>query len=142
MSEKLPATEEEMLMLPHVTKANFLKYGKQLLEVTENYNAEKELLMLDLKEADLEESDESGDENTDWAALGSQASASSMTSGRGVKRKVKWTARKTTKRVRKTTKKRSPKKRAASTSRPGKAPAAKKPTGRFQLLPMPGTSSW
>ncbi len=130
-------------MLPHVTKANFLKYGKQLLEVTENYNAEKELLMLDLKEADLEESDESGDENTDWAALGSQASASSMTSpGRGVKRKVKWTARKTTKRVRKTTKKRSPKKRAASTSRPGKAPAAKKPTGRFQLLPMPGTSSW
>lgn len=41
MSIKLPSTEEEMLQLPHVTKANFEKVGKELLETTCTYAAEK-----------------------------------------------------------------------------------------------------
>lgn len=41
MSIKLPSTEEEMLQLPHVTKANFEKFGKELLETTCVYAAEK-----------------------------------------------------------------------------------------------------
>lgn len=41
MSIKMPATEDEMLQLPHVTKANFEKFGKELLETTIAYAAEK-----------------------------------------------------------------------------------------------------
>lgn len=41
MSIKMPANEEEMLQLPHVTKANFEKFGKELLETTCTYAAEK-----------------------------------------------------------------------------------------------------
>lgn len=37
MSTKLPVTDKEMLEIPHVTKANFEKYGKSLLEVTTKY---------------------------------------------------------------------------------------------------------
>lgn len=51
MSQKLPDCEEAMLQIPHVTKANFEKYGKALLDITQKYAAEKqgkELLYLDL----------------------------------------------------------------------------------------------
>lgn len=41
MSIKMPATEEEMRLLPHVTQANFDKFGKELLETTIAYAAEK-----------------------------------------------------------------------------------------------------
>lgn len=41
MSRSLPASEEEMLMIPHVTKANFDKYGSALLDVTQRYAAQK-----------------------------------------------------------------------------------------------------
>ncbi|XP_011638827.2 Bloom syndrome protein homolog [Pogonomyrmex barbatus] len=41
MSERLPETAEAMLQIPHVTKANFIKYGKTLLNVTQKYAAEK-----------------------------------------------------------------------------------------------------
>jgi bloom syndrome protein len=38
MAEKLPTTEEEMLALPNITQANFIKYGKQFLKITEKFN--------------------------------------------------------------------------------------------------------
>ena len=41
MSQQLPENEEEMLKIPHVTKANFDKYGKALLDITQKYAAEK-----------------------------------------------------------------------------------------------------
>lgn len=41
MSQRLPENEETMLQIPHVTKANFVKYGKTLLEITQKYAAEK-----------------------------------------------------------------------------------------------------
>ena len=41
MSQKFPDTEEAMLQIPHVTKANFEKYGKALLDITQKYAAEK-----------------------------------------------------------------------------------------------------
>lgn len=37
MSLTLPLTDTEMLEIPHVTKANFEKYGKALLEITTKY---------------------------------------------------------------------------------------------------------
>ncbi|XP_014480193.1 PREDICTED: Bloom syndrome protein homolog isoform X2 [Dinoponera quadriceps] len=41
MSQRLPETEEAMLQIPHVTRANFVKYGKALLDITQKYAAEK-----------------------------------------------------------------------------------------------------
>lgn len=41
MSMQLPIDEESMLKIPHVTKANFDKYGKALLDVTQKYATEK-----------------------------------------------------------------------------------------------------
>lgn len=41
MSQSLPETEEEMLKIVGVTKANFEKYGKQLLEITQEAAANK-----------------------------------------------------------------------------------------------------
>ena len=41
MSTNLPVCEEEMLSIQHVTKANYLKYGAKLLDITAAYAAEK-----------------------------------------------------------------------------------------------------
>lgn len=41
MSQRLPENEEAMLQVPHVTKANFVKYGRALLNITQKYAAEK-----------------------------------------------------------------------------------------------------
>lgn len=41
MAQSLPESESDMLSLPHVTKANFEKYGKELLAVTSEYASEK-----------------------------------------------------------------------------------------------------
>lgn len=40
MSEELPSNEKDMMNIPHVTKANFDKYGKVLLDITKKYAAE------------------------------------------------------------------------------------------------------
>jgi hypothetical protein len=41
MSRLLPETEEEMLNVVGVTKANFDKYGKELLDIIQGYAAAK-----------------------------------------------------------------------------------------------------
>lgn len=41
MSRVMPATKEEMMKLPHITAANFEKFGQQLLDITQNYAAHK-----------------------------------------------------------------------------------------------------
>ena len=40
MSKQLPACQEEMMKIPHVTKANYQKYGAKLLEITQNYSTQ------------------------------------------------------------------------------------------------------
>lgn len=41
MARDLPVCEEEMLKIQHVTKANYIKYGAKLLEITVGYAAER-----------------------------------------------------------------------------------------------------
>lgn len=41
MSELLPENEDEMLKIDGVTKVNFQKFGKPLLEITQQAAAEK-----------------------------------------------------------------------------------------------------
>ncbi|XP_071549733.1 recQ-like DNA helicase Blm [Panulirus ornatus] len=47
MSRSLPESEEEMLKIPHVTKANFEKYGQALLDITQRYAAQKLVILSD-----------------------------------------------------------------------------------------------
>jgi len=42
MSETLPMSAEAMMKIPHVTKANFDRFGEFLLEVTRQYATELE----------------------------------------------------------------------------------------------------
>lgn len=41
MARQLPESVEDMLKIPHVTKANSAKYGQKLLEITQSYAAQK-----------------------------------------------------------------------------------------------------
>lgn len=41
MSKRLPSSEEEMLCIQHVTRANYVKYGTKLMEITSNYSSMK-----------------------------------------------------------------------------------------------------
>lgn len=47
MSKSLPETEEDMLNVVGVTKANFDKYGKQLLEVISEYSIARDVLFIE-----------------------------------------------------------------------------------------------
>ncbi|KAH8355559.1 hypothetical protein KR200_005114 [Drosophila serrata] len=54
MAETLPLTEKDMCSIPHVTKANYDKYGAKLLEITSNYASEK-LLMQSIMDEEEEQ---------------------------------------------------------------------------------------
>lgn len=41
MSIRLPENAADMLTLPHITRANFDKYGQDLLKITSTYAVEK-----------------------------------------------------------------------------------------------------
>ncbi|XP_052121683.1 recQ-like DNA helicase Blm isoform X1 [Frankliniella occidentalis] len=64
MSQELPENEEEMLKIPHVTKANFLKYGDALLEVTQEYAKRRNALLAKREEDKVREAFANGIE--DW----------------------------------------------------------------------------
>ncbi|XP_052902181.1 recQ-like DNA helicase Blm [Anopheles moucheti] len=140
MSEKLPESSGEMLTLPHVTKANFEKYGKHLLEITQNYAAEKLMLMMDTQDQEeavavgSDDSDGSSavgdDDGTDWGMLARTASQSGSTGGRGgYKRRSSWGAGGAkAKKFRKTTTRR--KGGTAATSRRGGAATGASTSGR------------
>ncbi|XP_022183329.1 Bloom syndrome protein homolog [Myzus persicae] len=61
MSNSLPETEEEMLKIVGVTKANFEKYGRQLLEITQEAAANK--FVAECDENELNNFEEEGE---DW----------------------------------------------------------------------------
>ncbi|KYN19857.1 PREDICTED: Bloom syndrome protein homolog isoform X1 [Trachymyrmex cornetzi] len=64
MSQRLPETEESMLQIPHVTKANFVKYGKALLNITQKYAKEKtELLNVNDEDKNSDDNDSTWDDN-------------------------------------------------------------------------------
>jgi bloom syndrome protein len=137
MSKRMPTNEAAMLEIPHVTKANFAKYGAKFLETTQNYAAIREINALDFdNEEDFDEGDEDDGGNVDWNAAGHQASTSSSGGRRGGgKRKFSggWggTAKKY-KAAGSGRKKKSPaKKAAASKGRGGKVAMMPRPTPKF-----------
>ncbi|KAL4717291.1 hypothetical protein ACJJTC_017178, partial [Scirpophaga incertulas] len=83
LATRLPEKTEDMLSLPHITRANYDKYGAQLLNITSAYAVEKIGLLMqyqdELEEENKKEEstkdfqgEESGSD-TDWAGLGRQA---------------------------------------------------------------------
>ncbi|CAG5074141.1 Similar to Blm: Bloom syndrome protein homolog (Drosophila melanogaster) [Cotesia congregata] len=80
MSQQLPATKEEMLKIPHVTEANYNKYGKVLLQITERYAAEKVAMEMEAKEME-EEANRGLDQEEDWLDTGGGSTGGS--SGHG-----------------------------------------------------------
>ncbi|KAG5673170.1 hypothetical protein PVAND_003238 [Polypedilum vanderplanki] len=100
MSIKLPKTLEEMLDIPHVTKANFEKYGHGFLNICQLYRSKKidyEMAREMQREIDLEmenstelidyeEDDDDDDNNIDWDTFYQQIMTSSQNVA-GFKRK-------------------------------------------------------
>lgn len=82
MSRRLPATETDMLQIPHVTKANFDKYGKRFMDITGPYAAQRAI-----NEMDKTEEEDSDNQEEDWIAMGRDASSSTSRTGSGTKRK-------------------------------------------------------
>ncbi|XP_032687274.1 Bloom syndrome protein homolog isoform X2 [Odontomachus brunneus] len=96
MSQRLPETEEAMLQIPHVTKANFVKYGKALLDITQKYAAEKTVLLNEGNEQKRESDD---DNDNTWDDNSSNFSGNNRSNTRrGRKRKIGSNSRSTNKR--------------------------------------------
>ncbi|XP_066947324.1 recQ-like DNA helicase blm-1 [Macrobrachium rosenbergii] len=137
MSRMLPECEEEMRKIPHITKANFDKYGQALLEVTQRYAAQK--LVILSERADQSFDDHSfmeGNETTGWLSTVSAPEPGpspyfdrrgfGRKFGRGVKRKkYQYNGGKSAKQARTG----SPKKPQAGTSR-GRAAVSRSQTKR------------
>ncbi|XP_031636552.1 Bloom syndrome protein homolog [Contarinia nasturtii] len=86
MAEQMPTTEAEMMKIPHVTKANYEKYGKELLDILEHHSGEKALVELDMDalEQQIEDtSDPSDHDMTNWSSLASSAGTSAGSGGMG-----------------------------------------------------------
>ncbi|KAG7204709.1 hypothetical protein KM043_005123 [Ampulex compressa] len=114
MSQKLPDSEESMLQIPHVTKANFDKYGKALLDITQKYAAEKYVLLNEDNKVEDEENDDDNDDDQTWNEDVSNSSfGRSRGRGRGRKRRSTSSYRGTTKKF----------KRGAASTRRGKSAA-------------------
>ncbi|XP_050679421.1 recQ-like DNA helicase Blm [Leptidea sinapis] len=90
MAARLPDCERDMLALPHVTRANYHKYGADLLRITAAYAVEKMGLLMqyqdeleeEKKKEDVFDEHESGSD-TDWAGLARDADMSGVGGARG-----------------------------------------------------------
>lgn len=126
MAKILPETETDMLGIQHVTKANFEKYAKHLLDITQQYAAEKLCIMMDAQDnqdaniADSSFECDSNDrnDNTNWGSLAASSSSASQSGSR--KRKRQFNNFKRTKKAG------TPKKRRVAS----KAPARKSTGGK------------
>lgn len=160
MAEKLPVSEEEMLNIPHVTKANYEKVCKRLLTVTQHYAAMRMAIMIDVEEQQQQQQGNNSDtDGTDWGQLARSSNNDTPSrGGSGTKRKRGWNTGSSSgggsqRRTggRKTTRARAtPKKRGGSRYKRGRGSAsgtpARVPPGTVtsrapKLMPVPGPST-
>lgn len=85
MSKRMPETKNEMMQIPHVTTANFDKFGKRLLEVTSKFSAERMMNAMDKQEEEESNVGSYEDDGSNWDDLGRAATTS--TQGSSGKRK-------------------------------------------------------
>lgn len=135
MARTIPTTEEEMMKIPHVTKANFEKFGEDLLQTLRQYAGERALIELDLDsfQPEIDESF-SDDDATNWSSLAAGASSTAGSSANKRKRPFNGGFRRKRKvgtpKRRRTTAKTSAKK----TMKKGAAAAVVRGTNRTNLL--------
>ncbi|XP_046959469.1 Bloom syndrome protein homolog isoform X2 [Vanessa cardui] len=67
MAKSLPETAEAMLALPHVTRANYDKYGHRLLRITSDYSVEKLGILMDYQDELEMHSAEKSTSNPTWS---------------------------------------------------------------------------
>lgn len=144
MSQILPVAESEMLAIQYVTKANFDKYGKEFLDITCQYSAEKLCIIMDAEEGEENEQniDESmSDDNTNWSSLATSSGTSSNTSRKrkfgGFNRSFKRAKKSGSPKKRRTTKK----PRATKTTANSKTAAKNNRFGSKSNLLVPRTFS-
>lgn len=143
MSKLLPETEQEMLRIAYVTKANFDKYGQKFLEITVPYAAQRNFDKLDMDDED-DEADGGGpsrnntnQDTTDWNAV-ARATSSGAQGIYKTKRKFspQWSSN-SAKRFKKTstraTNKKSPAKKRTGASQAKRGRGSARPN----LLPRP-----
>lgn len=93
MASRLPEKAEDMLALPYVTRANYHKYGDQLLQITSAYAIEKMGILMEYQD-ELEQNDkkdaeeeEGSDSDTDWSRVAKDASTMDTSRGSGGRRR-------------------------------------------------------
>lgn len=68
IAKSMPTTEDEIMKIAHVTKANFTKFVKQFLEILMQYAGERALIELDMDSIIFDE-----DDKTNWSYLATKA---------------------------------------------------------------------
>lgn len=103
MSQVLPKSEEEMLKIPHVTRANYKKFGEPLLKITQEAAARRNVLEAKREEENLKETfangiedwdDDGGDDENDNSSNNESPYFSASGSSRGSGYKRRGTSRK------------------------------------------------
>ena len=100
MSIQMPETEEDMLQIPHITKANYEKYGKKFLDAIIPYSAQQSAYEMDRAEENanlnqgnddfVDGSDDDYANSQDWEQLGREASTSGTQKGYKRKSNSNW----------------------------------------------------
>ncbi|XP_058795106.1 recQ-like DNA helicase Blm [Phymastichus coffea] len=66
MSQELPTMQAAMMKIPHVTEANYEKYGKALLDITQKYAKEKSKLLEEESEIQSAYQDLEFESDSEW----------------------------------------------------------------------------
>lgn len=143
MSIQMPETEEDMLQIPHITNANYEKYGKKFLEVIIPYSAQQSAYEMDRAE-EIANVNEAGDDvihdsdndyatSQDWEELGREALTSGTSKGFKRKSSANW-GKSITKKYKRS--KSGTKRKARSPAKRSTGSAAKKKVGKG-LMPTP-----
>lgn len=138
LAAKMPESKEEMLLIPHVTKANFEKFGQGFLDITLQYAAAKLIWMVDQEElanTHTHSNSNSNNTNSDVVDWSQYSQNDSQTPGGGYNRKRKFGGRQGSATKKFKRRRTSPKKKGRGTPKKKGGPAKK--TSGFGLLPMP-----
>lgn len=87
MAEIMPISEEEMLGIQYVTKANFQKFGKIFLDITRQYSAERMCIIMDAEEDEangenIDDDSAASDDGTNWSSLAASGASGPSSSGK------------------------------------------------------------
>lgn len=144
MAKRMPTSEADMKSIPQVTNANYDKVGKELLKITQNYAAKRDLSAIgDMLDDDMDddemESSQDQSQSQDWNSIARKASASSASGSFKRKSASGGWGGSQTKRFKRATgrKRKTPTKKKKSPAKKKRSPAKKAPVKKSGLMPLP-----